>query len=245
MKQALLFVFVIALPFTTSAGSLEGRVQWYPIHELGFPINGVVSELLVSTGQQVKKGDVLARLDQRTFTSALDAAIAKEKATKTALEEAQREHARAKELFARTLISEHELFLARFEEEQAEAAYKEADSTLAQARFNMEFSEIRAPNEGIVLSHNVHIRKVVNLYNGTPTHIRFSSFQSVGAVSVTDSQSAASLTTGQPVVILIGKERLKSKVSEIRFDQEKTIVFVQLKGEKLDKYLGSTAQIEW
>jgi len=85
------------LPATTDSGIVaEGRVEPIRYADIAFNANGIVSEVLVSEGEQVKAGDVIARLEnsegrqaevamaeeaflqaQQTFASAEAAALGK------------------------------------------------------------------------------------------------------------------------------------------------------------------------
>lgn len=66
----------------------NGTIQ-ATLYQADFPVDGALSEIDVSVGQQVKKGDTLAKLDVAPFQSALTAAQASQGAAQQSLGAAQ------------------------------------------------------------------------------------------------------------------------------------------------------------
>lgn len=66
----------------------NGTIQ-ATLYQADFPVDGALSEIDVSVGQQVKKGDTLAKLDVAPFQSALTAAQASQDAAQQSLSAAQ------------------------------------------------------------------------------------------------------------------------------------------------------------
>jgi len=102
-----------------------------------------VTELLVEEGDQVKKGDLLLRLqdeEQRSNLARVESQV----------ERARREHTRQKNLYERELIPEQAMNDATYDLEQLELAYADAQRELS-------YTEVRAPISGRVT------RRLVNL----------------------------------------------------------------------------------
>lgn len=97
---------------------------------------GIVDKIYKRKGQQVKKGDVI-------LTIKMEDRLAKLNAAKAVKEKAEIEFNTAKSLLAQDLISRVE-FVAN------EAAYKSAKATLDDTIRDIEFTELRAPFDGIV-----------------------------------------------------------------------------------------------
>jgi multidrug efflux system membrane fusion protein len=118
--------------------------------ELGIVNSGIVSSVEVTSGQKVKKGQVLLRLDQsviRANQAAARSLLAKEKLE---MAEATREYERNQELYDRTQLSEHELQLAEIALSVAKAELAEAGARLARCKQQLEFSQLRAPVDGTI-----------------------------------------------------------------------------------------------
>lgn len=61
----------------TIAASLDAKVEWAERVSLSVPVSGIVSQVTVETGQNIKPGQILLRLDQDPFKTALQEAKAK------------------------------------------------------------------------------------------------------------------------------------------------------------------------
>ncbi|MDH4394573.1 MAG: efflux RND transporter periplasmic adaptor subunit [Limnobacter sp.] len=104
---------------------------------LSFKVGGVVKTILVREGEQVKKGQLLASLDQQDVNAALTQAQA-------GFEKAQRDLERGKSLRAQEVIPQVQV-------ENLETAAKVAQATLSQAQFASATASIKAPADGVVL----------------------------------------------------------------------------------------------
>ena len=112
---------------TSLAADLPAVVGWLQRVELGTLVSGVVSEVHVRPGQQVRRGDKLLSLDSRGFASQVSRRTAEHQYAQAALKEAQREDERAIELYDRTVLSD-------FERNQALVALKAARAVAERAR---------------------------------------------------------------------------------------------------------------
>ncbi len=104
---------------------------------LSFKIGGVVSRVAVDEGRMVRAGDLLAVLE----STEIDAGVAKARA---AFDKAERDWARARALYADSVVSRAQL-------EAAEAGRDVAAADLRAASFNQRYAAIRAPQAGTVL----------------------------------------------------------------------------------------------
>ncbi len=104
--------------------------------DLTFPVGGQIEKFMVREGDEVKRGQVIARLDPRNFQNELSAA-------QTQLDSTQSEFERAERLLAGEAI-------ARTVFEQRQAALEVAQAQLDTARKALEDSVLRTPYDGIV-----------------------------------------------------------------------------------------------
>ena len=133
------------------AKDLPATLDWIRRAELGTPVSGVIREVRVRLGQQVRKDELLLRLDPRGFQARVAAAGAFLEEARLRRAEAQRELDRAGELYERTLLSDHDRQVAEVAAATAEAVYRRAQAALAQARLDLEFSQLRAPFDAVVI----------------------------------------------------------------------------------------------
>lgn len=164
MNRSARFAFASLLSFLMVpawAEDVPGTLQWARRVELTTPVSGQVMEVPVQANDRVRKGQVLLRLDPRGFQAQVERAQASLDRAIPAYEEARREMERAQELYDRTVLSNHELELARIALAQADAERRAAQAALTQAQLDLEYSVIRAPFDGIVVQRNAEIGQTV------------------------------------------------------------------------------------
>jgi len=123
---------------------------------------GRVAELSVAEGDVVKQGQVLARLDDRTYRDQLQQAEAAEQQAQASLENAKRSRTRNEDLFQRGIVARKELEDSRTQESVAAAALKQAQASLEIARLGLARSEIVSPLNGVVAKRFVSVGEQVD-----------------------------------------------------------------------------------
>lgn len=118
--------------------------------ELTTRVSGVVEEVLVSEGQEVKKGALLLRLNPVILQARLDEATADEDRAKADEADAKRELERAQELYERTVSSTTELDAASLAYARAQASFAAAVARRVIAQKNLSDAELKAPFDGVV-----------------------------------------------------------------------------------------------
>ena len=151
--------------------------------QVGSQVSGMIQALTADFNSIVRKGQVLARLDQSLFLSALEQAQANlvraeadyERARIT-LADADTKLARARELAGRQLIPMNELDTADVNQKNAAAQVRSAQASVgqaraavAQARVNLGKTVITSPIDGIVVSRNVDVGQTVAASMSAPT----------------------------------------------------------------------------
>lgn len=136
---------------------------------------GRLAYLGVEEGSRVKKGTIIARLENDDLLAARDRAAANFKAAQTLLEQALAEEKEAGLLFRRLQQLLAQDLVAQQEFDTAETRYRRAVAAVANARANIkaaaaaqeeaqtavEYSLIRAPFDGVVLTKNAEVGEVV------------------------------------------------------------------------------------
>ena len=127
-----------------------GTVQAFQSVVVRARVDGTLDKVLFTEGQQVKAGDVLARLDPRPYQAVLDQAVAKRAAEDALLANARGDLLRYSELAQSQVASRQRLDLQRANVAQAEANVRGADASIAAAQLNLSFTQITSPIEGRV-----------------------------------------------------------------------------------------------
>jgi HlyD family secretion protein len=147
----------------------NGVINPVRVVSVGTQVSGTVQALYADFNDQVKAGQLLLRLDPALFTSRLqasEASLANARAT-AALQKANA--ARAAELIRQNFISRQEYETAVASSKSAAAQVAQAEAQIRQDRANLEFSVIRSPVSGVVISRQIDIGQTVAASFNTPT----------------------------------------------------------------------------
>jgi membrane fusion protein (multidrug efflux system) len=132
----------------TETGDYIGRVTAIEKVDIVARVPGFIEARAFAEGQQVKKGDLLFRIEQATYQAAVDqarAALAKAKATEV---NAKLQLERGKDLVRNNNIPQATVDQRSADEEAAQASVMEAQAQLQQAEINLGYTEIRSPIDG-------------------------------------------------------------------------------------------------
>lgn len=149
--------------------SATGTLQPLTQVDISSELSGVVREVAVAENQQVRKGDVLAKLDTSKLEAQIERAQASAKAAaasvetaRVTLKETEQALARASELARKGMATQQALDTAQAARDRAKAALDSAEASLAIANADLKLqqadlakSTIYAPIDGIVLTRSV------------------------------------------------------------------------------------------
>lgn len=126
----------------------NGRVSAIDTVSLRPRVSGYIESIAYKEGDEVKKGDLLFRIDQRPYRDALNDAQARLERARTAENTARTQAERAEKLIAAKAISQEEVESRRADLAQARADVRAADAAVATATLNFSFTEVRSPVAG-------------------------------------------------------------------------------------------------
>lgn len=113
-------------------------------------VSGALTRVLVSEGQQVRRGQTLFVVDQVPYQAALAQATASVQSVEAALATARLNHQAKERLYAERIISEVELSLSRNSLSTAQAAVAQAKAAQLSARNNLSYTTVVSPADGVV-----------------------------------------------------------------------------------------------
>jgi RND family efflux transporter MFP subunit len=164
-----------------------GTVRLRQETPLSFTTAGRIARILVSEGDRIARGQLLATLDNTTVNAQLSAADAEET-------RAAGELRRSKALFAEGWVTKARL-------DTAQAAYDSARASVRARRFATDTARIFAPSAGVILARPVEPSQVVDA--GTPVLVVGEEARGyVLRVPVAD-RDATKLAAGAPASVMI------------------------------------------
>jgi len=149
--------------------SATGTLSAISTVTVGSQISGQVTDVLVDYNSPVKKGDVLARIDPKTYEAQIEQGTAQIAAARASLAQAQAtlrnaelDYRRKADLGQQKLVAQSDVDLARAALDQARAQLNSAQAQIRQqtastqtTRVNLERTVIRSPVDGVVLTRSI------------------------------------------------------------------------------------------
>ena len=235
--------------------SATGTLSAVTTVSVGTQVSGQVAAVLADFNDTVKKGQLLARIDpklqQQTVTDA-QAALAKARAQYL---QAQRDNNRSAELMNAGLITRSEYETTDSSLDVARANVTSAQVALERARQNLEYTNIYAPIDGVVVERNVDVGQTVAASLSAPQLFLIANdltnMQILASVGEGD---IASIKDGQKVeftVQALPRRKFEGEVKQVRL-QSKTsenvvnyTVVVSVSNPKKALLPGMTARVEF
>ncbi|MBS0371455.1 MAG: efflux RND transporter periplasmic adaptor subunit [Proteobacteria bacterium] len=129
----------------------SGNVMPWQETRVGAEVGGLrLSSVLVNVGDQVKKGQVLARLDTATVETDIDAAKAQVAEAEATLAQAVATLERGKRLAPSGGVSQQELTLYETQKHTADARVNAARAQERRQQLRMQYATLVAPDDGLI-----------------------------------------------------------------------------------------------
>lgn len=128
--------------------SFNGRVSATDTVSILPRVGGYITRVAYREGSEVQKGDLLFVIDQRPYRTALDSARAQLERARASLALASQQDLRAQQLLKSSAVSKEEAEQKRAARDQSLADVHTAESAVAAATLNLEFTEVRSPING-------------------------------------------------------------------------------------------------
>ena len=223
---------------------------------LASKVTGRLIWLGVEEGNQVKKDQLVARLESEDVTAAKNQAVANVESSRFSLDQAKAELQdatlslnRNKELINRGVIARatYDTALARYEKavaavEAAEANLKASRAALEGANISIEYTMIRAPFDAIVLTKNADIGDIVTpigaAANAKAAVVTIADMNSIQVEADVSESNLSKIKLGQPCEILldaIPEARFRGAVYMIVPTADRTKATVMVKIRFIDK----------
>lgn len=178
-------------------------------------VSGYITEINVREGATVSKGQTLFVIDQSTYESELQTAIANVEVAKAAVAAAQLTLDSKEQLYKQEIISAYDLQMARttLAREKAQLAQAQANETNARNNFN--YTLVKSPVDGVVGSLPFRVGALVSPSDATPLTTVSDNSEMYVYFSMTESQVLSlSRQYGSLDAILRNMPSLKLQLSD-------------------------------
>ncbi len=142
---------VVTVPVEREFAPFEeftGRLEASEVIEIRARVGGYLDQVLFRDGAEVKKDELLAVIDPRTYEAELARATAAVQQAKSRQQRMAKELERGRQLLTNKVVTQEDFDRMQFDHAEAETAQQIAEANEALAQLNLGFTEIRSPVNG-------------------------------------------------------------------------------------------------
>jgi len=185
----------------------SGTVQPDTVVEVKSKASGEILELRVETGQAVKRGDLMVRVDPRTPSNVLAQAKADLDVAEARLANATSQKRRSDELFKSQSITEQEHESALLDYANARAEVVRAKVAVDDAQNQMDDTNVRAPISGTIIEKLVERGQVISSptrdVGGGTVLLRMADLGLVQVRTLVDETDVGKIKVGQRATVTV------------------------------------------
>jgi len=153
----------------SNAITATGTLEAIKTVAVGTQVSGVITKLYVDFNSQVKKGQLLAQLDETPLIAQLEQSRASVDQATSQVKYMKATYERYKALIQKKLIAQSDYDLAEYNYTNAVAALKNANSVNDKNKINLAYARIYSPIDGVILNRAVDEGQTVAASFSTPT----------------------------------------------------------------------------
>lgn len=148
----------------TSTGTVEAMTTV----EVGTQVSGIIEHVYVDFNDNVKQGQILARLDETSLRAQLQQSQASLDQAQAQLNYQEATWNRLKALYDKNLIAKADYDQALYNYENAKASLSNARSSVDRAKVSLAYATITSPIDGVVLNRAIEEGQTVAASFNTP-----------------------------------------------------------------------------
>ena len=191
--------------------------------KLSFRSNGLIVFLEVKNGERVKKGDILAKLDQKDIALSYDKSKASVASARSQMNLSKSNLDRIKELYQSNSASLNEYDNAKNSYANALANYENAQKSMNIQASQFEYSIIKAPIDGIIAQVNADVNEFAQA--GSPIFVMNSDGDDLEITVGVSETYISKVKQGEEVDVKINGKDIKGLISEVAFSTGATMTY--------------------
>jgi HlyD family secretion protein len=145
-----------------------GTIEAVTTVQVGTQVSGIIEHVYVDFNDNVKVGQVLARLDETALRAQLEQSQAQVDQAQAQLTYQEATYNRLKALFEKNLIAQADYDQALYNYQNSRASLSNANSALDRAKVNLAYATICSPIDGVVLNRAIEEGQTVAASFNTP-----------------------------------------------------------------------------
>lgn len=188
--------------------------------QVGSQVSGRIARIYVDFNSVVRRGELLAQIDPTFLQAALNQAKAGVARAQATLNQAERDHNRTKDLFAKSLVSQADMDAAITNFESGKAGVQQAEASLEGADVNLRYATITSPISGVVISRNIDVGQTVAASLSAPTLFQIANdLKKMQVQASVDEADIGNVKVGQKVTFRVDsypEDKFEGRVSQVR-----------------------------
>jgi HlyD family secretion protein len=206
----------------TATGTLEA----VKTVDVGTQVSGVIEKIFVDFNSQVKKGQLLAQLDETPLLASLEQSKATVDQAEAQVKYQKATYERYKALVAKKLIAQSDFDLAEYNYNNAVGSLNNAKSQYDKNKINLSYARIYSPIDGTILNRAVEVGQTVAASFSTPTLFSIANdLTQMRVEAKVDEADIGQLVNGQRVEFTVDafpSRKFSGEVTEIRLQPTTT-----------------------
>jgi HlyD family secretion protein len=152
----------------TNTVTATGTIEAMTTVKVGTQVSGIIEHVYVDFNDNVKQGQILAKLDETALRAQLEQSQASVDQAQAQLNYEEATYKRLKALFDKDLIAQADYDQALYNYENSKASLSNTKSALDRTKVNLAFATILSPIDGVVLNRAIEEGQTVAASFNTP-----------------------------------------------------------------------------
>ncbi len=152
-----------------STVTATGKLEAIKTVEVGTQVSGVINKIFVDFNTQVKRGDLLAQIDETPLQAQLEQSKSTVDQAEAQVKYQKATYDRYKTMVEKKLIAQSDFDLAEYNYKNALSSLNNAKSMYDKNKINLGYARILSPIDGVILNRAVDEGQTVAASFSTPT----------------------------------------------------------------------------